>query len=157
MNYFQIKFPLISNILWTHIRNIYSILLEVLQFYLVFILLFQTFRILIYLNYHDLFTNLHFFELTRSIFLGLRFDLSSISAILFFPIVFYIFPFNYSNSLIYRRIISSIIYIQFCATTIFLTADFFYFSFVKRHITNEILFLLKNFISKHNLIKFEYS
>ena len=57
MNYFQIKFPLISNILWTHIRNIFSILLEVLQFYLVFILLFQTFRILIYINYPDLFNN----------------------------------------------------------------------------------------------------
>ena len=125
MNYFQIKFPLIYNILWTHIRNIYSILLEVLQFYLVFILLFQTFRILIYFNYPDLFTNLHFFEFTRLIFLGLRFDLSSISAILFIPIVFYIIPFNYSNSLIYRRIISSIIYIQLCATTTFLTADFF--------------------------------
>ena len=99
MNYFQIKFPLISNILWTHIRNIYSILLEVLQFYLVFILLFQTFRILIYFNYSDLFTNLHFFEFIQSIFLGLRFDLSSISAILFIPIVFYIIPFNFSNSL----------------------------------------------------------
>ncbi len=144
MNYFQIKFPLISNILWTHIRNIYSILLEVLQFYLVFILLFQTFRILIYVNYPDLFTNLHFFEFIQSIFLGLRFDLSSISAILFIPIVFYIIPFNYSNSLIYRRIISSIIYVQLCATTIFLTADFFYFSFVKRHITNEVLFLLND-------------
>ena len=144
MNYFQIKFPLISNILWTNIRNIYSILLEVLQFYLVFILLFQTFRILIYVNYPDLFNDLQFFEFIQSIFLGLRFDLSSISAILFIPIVFYIIPFNYSNSLIYRRIISSIIYIQFCATTIFLTADFFYFSFVKRHITNEVLFLLND-------------
>ena len=144
MNYFQIKFPLISNILWTHIRNIYSILLEVLQFYLIFILLFQTFRILIYINYSDLFTNLHFFEFTRLIILGLRFDLSSISAILFIPIVFYIIPFNYSNSLIYRRIISSIIYIQLCAMTIFLTADFFYFSFVKRHSTNEVLFLLND-------------
>ena len=131
MNYFQIKFPLKSNILWAHIRNIYSILLEVLQFYLVFILLFQIFRILIYVNYSDLFTNLHFFEFTRSIFLGLRFDLSSISAILFIPIVLYIIPLNYSNSLMYRRIISSIIYIQLCATTIFLTVDFFLFQFCK--------------------------
>ena len=81
-------------------------------------------------NYPDLFTNLQFFGFIQSIFLGLRFDLSSISVILFIPIVFYIIPFNYSNSLIYRRTISSIIYIQLCATTIFLTADFFYFSFV---------------------------
>ncbi len=125
MNYFQIKFPLISNILWEHIRNIYSILLEVLQFYLVFILLFQTFRILIYVNYPDLFTNLKFFEFIKSIFLGLRFDLSSISVILFIPIVFYIIPFNYSNSLMYRRIISSIIYIQFCVITIFPRFNYF--------------------------------
>ena len=62
MNYFQIKFPLFSNILWKHIRNIYSILLEVIQFYLVFILLFQAFRLLIYFNYSDLFINLHFFR-----------------------------------------------------------------------------------------------
>ena len=128
MNFFQVKFTFISNIISTHIRNIYSILLEVLQFYLVFIFLFQTFRILIYIKYSDLFTNLNFFEFTRSIFLGLRFDLSSISAILLIPIVLYIIPFNYSNSLMYRRIIASIIYIQLCATTIFLTADFFYFS-----------------------------
>merc|ERR1711991_246893 len=95
-------------------------------------------------NYPDLFNNLQFLEFIQSIILGLRFDLSSISAILFIPIVFYIIPFNYSNNLIYRRIISSIIYIQLCATTIFLTADFFYFSFVKRHITNEVLFLLND-------------
>ena len=118
--------------------------MEVLKFFIVFILLFQTFRILIYFNYSDLFINLDFFEFIQSIFLGLRFDLSSIAVILFIPILFLIVPINFSNSFIYRRIISSIIYIQFCATTIFLTADFFYFSFVKRHITNEVLFLLND-------------
>jgi len=138
------KFPLISNILWMHFQNIYSIFLEVLKFFIVFILLFQTFRILIYFNYSDLFINLYFFEFVQIIFLGLRFDLSSIAVILFIPILFLIVPINFSNSFIYRRIISSIIYIQFCATTIFLTADFFYFSFVKRHITNEALFLLND-------------
>ena len=118
--------------------------MEVLKFFIVFILLFQTFRILIYFNYSDLFINLDFFEFIQSIFLGLRFDLSSIAVILFIPILFLIVPINFSNSFIYRRIISSIIYIQFCATTIFLTADFFYFIFVKRHITNEALFLLND-------------
>ena len=127
-----------------HFQNIYYIFLEVLKFFIVFILLFQTFRILIYFNYSDLFINLDFFEFIQSIFLGLRFDLSSIAVILFIPILFLIVPINFSNSFIYRRIISSIIYIQFCATTIFLTADFFYFSFVKRHITNEALFLLND-------------
>ena len=77
-------------------------------------------------------------------FLGLRFDISSISIILFIPISFLIFPIQITSKLIFRRIINSFIYIELVAAIIFLCSDYFYFSFVKRHITNEILFLLND-------------
>ena len=60
---------------------------EVLRLFLIFVLVFQIFRIAIYYSYRDLFNNLDFLKLTESLFLGLRFDLSSTSILLFIPIV----------------------------------------------------------------------
>ena len=39
---------------------------------------------------------------------------------------------------------ASVIYLELVAVIIFLTSDYLYFSYVKRHITNELLFLLND-------------
>ena len=117
---------------------------EVLKIFLIFVLVFGIFRLSIYYSYPELFNNIGFLKLIESIFLGLRFDISSISIILFIPIIFLIFPIQITSKLIYRRIINSFIYMELVLIIIFLSSDYFYFSFVKRHITNELLFLLND-------------
>ena len=117
---------------------------EVFRLYLIFIFIFQIFRIAIYFSYPDLFNNLNSLKLVESIFLGLRFDLASISVLLFIPIVFLIFPLKITANKLYRGFILSLIYLELVAVIVFLTSDYLYFSYVKRHITNELLFLLND-------------
>ena len=126
------------------IKKIKLVFQEVLRLFLIFVLVFQIFRIAIYYSYRDLFNNLDFLKLTESLFLGLRFDLSSTSILLFIPIVLLIFPLRITGHLYFRRFVASVIYLELVAMIIFLTSDYMYFSFVKRHITNELLFLLND-------------
>ena len=126
------------------IKKIKFVFQEVLRLYLIFIFIFQIFRITIYFSYPDLFNNLNLLKLFGSIFLGLRFDLASISVLLFIPIVLLIFPLKIAGNRLYRGFIGSVIYIELVAVIIFLTSDYLYFSYVKRHITNELLFLLND-------------
>ena len=127
-----------------HINKIKFVFQEVIGLYLIFILIFQFFRIAIYFSYPDLFNNLNLFSLLKSIFLGLRFDLASISILLFIPIFLLIFPLKIVSNKIYRGLILSLIYIELVLVIVFLTSDYLYFSYVKRHITNELLFLLND-------------
>ena len=126
------------------LKKIKLVFQEVLRLFLIFVLVFQIFRIAIYYSYRDLFNNLDFLKLTESLFLGLRFDLSSTSILLFIPIVILIFPLRITGHLFFRRFVVSVIYLELVAMTIFLASDYMYFSFVKRHITNELLFLLND-------------
>ena len=126
------------------LKKINLVFQEVLRLFLIFVLVFQIFRIAIYYSYRDLFNNLDFLKLTESLFLGLRFDLSSTSILLFIPIIILIFPLRITGHLFFRRFVVSVIYLELVAMIIFLTSDYMYFSFVKRHITNELLFLLND-------------
>jgi len=126
------------------LKKIKFVFQEVLRSFLIFVLVFQIFRIAIYYSYRDLFNNLDFLKLTESLFLGLRFDLSSTSILLFIPIVLLIFPLRITGHLFFRRFVASVIYLELVVMIIFLTSDYMYFSFVKRHITNELLFLLND-------------
>ena len=126
------------------IIKIKFVLKEVLRLYVIFIFIFQIFRIAIYFSYPDIFNNLNSLKLVESIFLGLRFDLASISVLLFIPIVLLFFPLNIASNKFYRRFILSVIYLELIAVIVFLTSDYFYFSYVKRHITNELLFLMND-------------
>ncbi len=126
------------------INKIKLVFKEVFRLYLIFIFIFQIFRIAIYFSYHDLFKNLNLLKLVESIFLGLRFDLASISILLFIPVLLLIFPLRIAGNKTYRGFLKSVIYIELVAVVVFLTSDYLYFSYVKRHITNELLFLLND-------------
>tara|TARA_Y100001970_G_C14247063_1_gene869043 strand:+ start:1896 stop:3779 length:1884 start_codon:yes stop_codon:yes gene_type:complete len=125
-------------------KKIKSVLSEIIVFFIIFIVVFQIFRIAIYFSYPNLFDDLNIFELSESLFLGLRFDLSSIAILLFIPIIILIFPTKITKNFFFRRIISSFIFLELLAVVAFLLSDYYYFSFVKRHITNEINFLLND-------------
>ena len=126
------------------LKKIKFVFQEVLRLYLIFIFIFQIFRIAIYFSYPDLFNNLNFLKFVESVFLGLRFDLASISVLLFIPIVLLIFPLRIAGSRFYRGFMASVVYLELVAVNIFLTSDYLYFSYVKSHITNELLFLLND-------------
>ena len=120
------------------------VIIEVLSFYLLFLVVFQVFRIAIYLYYQENFSELTLHQTSKSMLTGIRFDLSSSSIFLFFPVSFLIFPLRFTGHPIYRGIVHSLIYLILLGMIIFLTADFVYFSFVKRHVTNELLFLMND-------------
>ena len=126
------------------LRKIKFVLREVIVFFLIYILVFQFFRIGIYFTYSDLFNDLDIYEFVKILYLGLRFDLSSISILLFIPIIILIFPLKITTNFFFRRTLTSFIFLELFAVVVFLASDFFYFSFVKRHITNEINFLFQD-------------
>ena len=117
------------------------VLLEVLGHYLIFLALFFCFRLAVLLVYGELFTELSWGQLAISFLEGVRFDLASTTILLLIPMLLLTFPLRFTGSSIYRILIQVIVYLQLLGLIIFLSADFVYFSHVKRHITNELLFL----------------
>ncbi|MGA1166183.1 MAG: phosphoglycerol transferase I, partial [bacterium] len=117
------------------------VLQEVLGHYLIFLALFFCFRLAVLLQYGELFTELSWGQLALSLLEGTRFDLASTSILLLVPMLVLTFPLRFTGSSIYRKLIQAIVYLQMLGLIIFLSADFVYFSHVKRHITNELLFL----------------
>ena len=117
------------------------VLQEVLGHYLIFLALFFCFRLAVLLQYGELFTELSWGQLALSLLEGTRFDLASTSILLLVPMLVLTFPLRFTGSSIYRKLIQAIVYLQMLGLIIFLSADCVYFSHVKRHITNELLFL----------------
>ena len=117
------------------------VLLEVLGHYLIFLALFFCFRLAVLFVYGELFTELSWGQLAISLLEGVRFDLASTTILLLIPMLLLTFPLRFTGSSIYRILIQVIVYLQLLGLIIFLSADFVYFSHVKRHITNELLFL----------------
>ena len=116
------------------------VLLEVLGHYLIFLAPFL-FRLAVLLVYGELFTEPSWGQLVISFLEGVRFDLASTTILLLIPMLLLTFPLRFTGSSIYRILIQVIVYLQVLGLIIFLSADFVYFSHVKRHITNELLFL----------------
>jgi phosphoglycerol transferase MdoB-like AlkP superfamily enzyme len=127
-----------------YINRIKIIFQEVLTYYVIFISIFQIYRIALYHTYTNLFNDLDFFALITILILGCRFDFSSTSVLLFIPIILLISPIPLTGHWIYRRFIASIIYIELAGLIVFLNSDYLYFNNVKRHITNELFFILKD-------------
>ena len=127
-----------------YINRIKIIFQEVLTYYVIFISIFQIYRIALYHTYTNLFNDLDFFALIKILILGCRFDFSSTSVLLFIPIILLISPIPLTGNWIYRRFIASIIYIELAGLIVFLNSDYLYFNNVKRHITNELFFILKD-------------
>ena len=117
------------------------VLQEILGHYLIFLAIFFCFRLAVLLQYGELFTVLSWGQLALSLLEGTRFDLASTSILLLVPMLVLSFPLRFTGSSIYRKLIQAIVYLQMLGLIIFLSADFVYFSHVKRHITNELLFL----------------
>ena len=117
------------------------VLLEVLGHYLIFLALFFCFRLAVLFVYKELFTELSWGQLAISLLEGVRFDLASTTILLLIPMLLLTFPLRFTGSSTYRILIQVIVFLQLLGLIIFLSADFVYFSHVKRHITNELLFL----------------
>ena len=106
-----------------YINRIKIIFQEVLIYYVIFIFVFQIYRIALYHSYSNLFNDIDFLSFLKIIILGCRFDFSSTSVLLIIPIILLITPIPITGHWLYRRFIASIIYIELAGLIVFLNSD----------------------------------
>jgi len=125
-------------------RKIAAKLIAPLSVLLLFLLVLLGFRTLTLLLYPDLFRELSLLQLAQSFAVGTRFDLSVISVYIGVPLLCLCFPMRFTDHRIYQGVVHTILYLTLIGMVLFLAADLIYFSFVKRHVTNELAFLLND-------------
>ena len=77
-------------------------------------------------------------------FHGLRFDLASLAVILGIPLLLMALPVPWSNHQWWQFMLSLLVFFLIAAQSTLLIIDIVYFGYVKRHFTNELLFLWKD-------------
>lgn len=122
-----------------------------LIYFISMILLFSLFRLLFCIVYADVFAGLSFWDKAISLVYGLRFDVSSISMFLGCFIIILFLPFFKKQSFI--KVCVAMMCVSMLMMMLALSADFFYFPEVKRHMTEDVLlaFRDKDFIIKYAL------
>jgi phosphoglycerol transferase MdoB-like AlkP superfamily enzyme len=122
-----------------------------LIYFVSMILLFSLVRLLFCIVYADAFAGLSFWDKAISFVYGLRFDISSISMFLGCFIIILFLPFFKKQSFI--KVCVAMMCISMLTMLLALSADFFYFPEVKRHMTEDLLlaFRDKDFIIKYVL------
>ncbi len=115
-----------------YINRIKIIFQEVLIYYVIFIFVFQIYRIALYHSYSNLFNDIDFLSLLKIIILGCRFDFSSTSVLLIIPIILLITPIPITGHWLYRRFIASIIYIELAVFNRFSKFRLFVFQLRKK-------------------------
>jgi len=112
-------------------------------------LIFALFRFLICITYSDVFAALTFADKAISFLYGLRFDLAAISMLIGGFIILMFLP--YPDSKKFLKFCAALILVSFLLTVILLSADFFYFKEVKRHMTEDLILAWrdKEFIIKY--------
>ncbi|MDR2351471.1 MAG: sulfatase-like hydrolase/transferase, partial [Endomicrobium sp.] len=115
------------------------------------VLIFSLFRLLFCVVYADAFAGLSFLDKAVSFVYGLRFDLAMISLFLGGFIIILFLPI--SKKQIFIKICATMMCVSMLTMLLGLTADFFYFPEVKRHMTEDVIlaFRDKDFIIKYVL------
>jgi phosphoglycerol transferase MdoB-like AlkP superfamily enzyme len=115
------------------------------------ILIFALFRLLFCIVYADAFAGLSFWDKAISFVHGLRFDVSGISVLLGCFIIILFLPFSKKQSFI--KICVAMMCVSMLTMLLALSADFFYFPEVKRHMTEDVIlaFRDKDFIIEYAL------
>ncbi|MDR2425876.1 MAG: sulfatase-like hydrolase/transferase [Endomicrobium sp.] len=126
--------------------------IKISLFYFVsLVLVFALFRFLICIVYCDVFASLSAYDKAISFLYGLRFDLSIINLLLGGFIILLFFP--YRANMAFIKVCAALMSFSYLIMLLALSADFFYFPEVKRHMTEE-LFLAwrdKDFILRYVL------
>jgi len=128
----------------------YKIKIKIALFYFaLLVLFFVLFRFLICVVYSDVFSALTFTNKVMSFLYGLRFDLAMTSILLGGFIILMFLP--YPKSAVFIKACIILMGISFLFALILLSADFFYFREVQRHMTEDIILAWrdKEFIIKY--------
>ena len=101
-------------------------------------------RMGIFTVHHDNFTSLTFGEVFQAFFYGIRFDLASLLVFTGIPLMLLALPFRWASSNWWHGSLSLLVFFLLVAESTLLVGDIIYFGYVKRHLTNELLFLAKD-------------
>ncbi|MDR3071565.1 MAG: hypothetical protein LBU29_03140 [Endomicrobium sp.] len=126
--------------------------LQISLFYFIsMLLIFLLFRLMFCIVYADTFQALSFWDKVESFIYGLRFDVSAIS--LFLGVFIMILFLPYPKKSMFIKICVVCLSISAFLMLLMLSADFFYFPEVKRHMTEDIVLAWrdKDFIVKYTL------
>ena len=74
------------------LKSTQSVIYEILGYYIIFIFIFTSFRVAVFLKYGEIFDQLSAHQIILSFLEGLRFDLASTTALLIIPFLILIFP-----------------------------------------------------------------
>ncbi|MDR3256057.1 MAG: hypothetical protein LBT18_00105 [Endomicrobium sp.] len=134
-----------------HLQDIKFEIQISLIYFVFMVLVFALFRLLFCIVYADVFAGLSFWDKAISFIYGLCFDVSSISMFLGCFIIILFLPFSKKQSFI--KACAAMMCVSMLAMLLALSADFFYFTEVKRHMTEDAIlaFRDKDFIIKYAL------
>jgi len=105
------------------------------------LLLFSFARLLLFFLYHETFADLTGTQILWGFVQGVRFDMASIMVFLGIPMLLMVLPFRACRSKIWGTLNGLVLYFVTLGIAALLAGDVLYYSFVKRHITTELLFL----------------
>ena len=101
-------------------------------------------RIGIFAVHYENFSSLTFVEVLQGFFYGLRFDLASLMVFSGIPLLLMALPFRWCTSQWWHVALSILVFFVLVLEGTLLIGDVIYFGYVKRHLTNELLFLGKD-------------
>ena len=115
--------------------------LKIVAFILV---IFSFLRMIFYVRYEELFSDLSFFETLLAFINGIRFDLSSIMVFILIPLLMINLPLKKVKAAWVNFWVYTILVLLFLATFV-LVGDMIYYDLPKRHLANELLFIIEDF------------
>ncbi|MBC8258991.1 MAG: sulfatase-like hydrolase/transferase [SAR324 cluster bacterium] len=118
-----------------------SIFYKIFLYLLIGLSIFLLARLGVISAHYENFSTLTFGDICLAFIYGLRFDLASLLVFSGIPLLLLALPFRWASSLWWHVLLSMLVFFIFVAEGTLLIGDLVYFSFVKRHLTNELLFL----------------
>lgn len=114
---------------------------KALLYYSISLFVFAGSRATLLLLHFDYFSELSVFQYLEAFVKGIRFDLSSITVFFSIPMLMLLLPLSPARKSLWQKLWSMVLVLILMIMTAALLSDIVYFSFVKRHITYEIVFL----------------
>jgi len=121
-----------------------SIFQKIFSYLGIGLVIFTLARTGVFAVHYQNFSSLSISEVLLGFFYGLRFDLASLLVFSGIPLLLMALPFRWCTSQWWHIVLSILVFFVFVLEGTLLIGDIIYFGYVKRHLTNELLFLGKD-------------
>ena len=121
-----------------------SIFQKIFSYLGIGLVIFMLARTGVFAVHYQNFSSLSISEVLLGFFYGLRFDLASLLVFSGIPLLLMALPFRWCTSQWWHIVLSILVFFVFVLEGTLLIGDIIYFGYVKRHLTNELLFLGKD-------------